>query len=51
MDLDLTATCIVGCFRGVVQSLVAESDAPVDADAVARGVLDFALRGVATPSA
>jgi AcrR family transcriptional regulator len=48
-DVELAASCIVGCFRGVVQSLVVETDAPVDTEEVARGVLDFALFGVSSP--
>ena len=46
VDANLAATCIVGCFRGVVQSLIVESDATFDVDAVAQGVLGFALHGV-----
>lgn len=47
LDPALAATCVLGCVRGVVQSLIVESDAPVDVAAVGRGVLSFALHGVA----
>ncbi len=50
LDTALAATCILGCFRGVVQSLIVESDGPLDIEAVADGVLGFALYGVSTRS-
>ena len=45
-DPALAAACVLGCFRGVVQSQVVEADGPVDVEGTARAVLDLMLRGL-----
>lgn len=46
-DPALAATCVLGCFRGVVQSQVVESEGPLDVEATARAVLNLTLHGLA----
>jgi AcrR family transcriptional regulator len=45
-DPALSAACVLGCFRGVVQSQVVEADGPVDVRGTARAVLELMLRGL-----
>lgn len=46
-ERSLVATCVLGSLRGVVERYVVDADAPFDTEAVARGVVDVALRGLA----
>lgn len=49
LDVDVVATCILGSLRGVVERYVVDADGPLEIDRVARGVVQFALHGVAPP--
>jgi len=46
-DPMLVATCVVGSFRSVVQLYAVNRDEPMDAPLLARGIVDFHLRGLA----
>lgn len=51
MDFDVAATCVVGSIRQILdRELVRRPDRPFDTDRVARGILDFALRGLLAPT-
>lgn len=47
LDPELTATCLLGSLRGVVQDRVLASDAPVDVPGLTSALLDIAWRGIA----
>ncbi|MCB9677229.1 MAG: TetR/AcrR family transcriptional regulator [Alphaproteobacteria bacterium] len=45
-DPEIVATCVIGMVRETIHRYVVQSDAPFDADAVARGLVKLAVDGL-----